>query len=156
MSGSAKHSEIGSGILTGILILTLMSVSGCGDDSGPAKLGCQNPDTGCVDGEPCYGTSDCADDLLCIRENDDDDTGVCSLSPVVKCTAFVDRWCDRNDFCETDTKELCLRRVAETIDCSLATYISDTYDACLLEIDNLSCLIMGELPPSCWNMISFQ
>ena len=139
-----------------ILFSVLLVMAACGGDDGKADLGCQNPDTGCVDGEPCYGTSDCADELLCLRENDSDETGMCSVSPVTKCNTFVDRWCERNDFCETDTKELCLRRTAETIDCALATYVSDTYDDCLLEIDNLSCLILGELPPSCWDMISFQ
>jgi len=140
----------------GIIIAAMLVSTGCGDDGGQAALDCQSPQSGCVDGEPCYDTSDCVDELLCVRVNDEDETGICGISPVEKCNTVMERWCDRNDFCGEDTKEFCLRRVAESLDCSLATWVTDTYETCLLEIDSRNCLSLGEMPPSCWNMISFQ
>ena len=152
-----KHISVKLFVVPVMLIIAMVLVAGCGDDGdGKAALNCEDRDTGCVDGEPCYDGSDCVDALLCVRENDEDETGICGISPVEKCNTVMERWCDRNDFCEVDSKELCLRRVAESITCSLATWVTDSYETCLVEIDAQNCLTMGEMPPSCWNMISFE
>lgn len=81
-------------------------------------------------------------------------------SAVAKCNALGDKVCKKLAPCQGTSVSDCVASYNASLknnygsDCSGADQVSSTYDACMSELDNLSC--GDQLPADCHSVILFQ
>ena len=77
--------------------------------------------------------------LACSSDSDDEPS-----TPVQKCEALLDSYCDRVVACTADTSDEVTHRECRDatngyVDCSKSKEITDSYDTCMTDLDNMDC-----------------
>lgn len=75
-----------------------------------------------------------------------------------KCEDLIEKFCSKIDSCSLFTSKAdCISAVKTSINCGKAVDVSDDYDRCMKEIDELTCSVATtSLPASCHGVIKVE